>query len=102
MFGESEYQENVNLSKAQFYELMAQAPELPKTSQASPQILLDLFEDAVCYGDEAIYVCLSSALSGTYQNAVTASRLIDNGNCYVVDSRNGTGGQRIFWPNFSV
>ena len=95
MFGDREYQENVSLSKTQFYELMVQAPELPKTAQASPQILLDLFEDAVRCGDEAIYICLSSALSGTYQNAVTASRLMDSGNCYVVDSRNGTGGQRM-------
>lgn len=95
MFGETEYQENVNLSKALFYELLASSKELPKTSQASPQILLDYFEDAKANGDEAIYISLSSALSGTYQSAVMTKNLVDSDDCYVVDSLNGTGGQRM-------
>lgn len=94
-FGETEYQENVNLSKAQFYELLASSKDLPKTSQASPQILLDHFEDAKANGDEAIYISISSALSGTYQSAVMTKNLADSENCYVVDSLNGTGGQRM-------
>lgn len=95
MFGDAEYQENVNLSKEQFYGLLAGAPELPKTAQASPQILLDLFEDAKEKGDEAIYICLSSALSGTYQSALAVKQMADCDDCYVVDSLNGTGGQRM-------
>lgn len=95
MFGETEYQENVNLSKALFYELLASSKELPKTSQASPQILLDFFEDAKANGDEAIYISISSALSGTYQSALMTKTLADSDDCYVVDSLNGTGGQRM-------
>ena len=34
-FGDAEYQENVNLSKDQFYDLLA-GGEYPKTSQPSP------------------------------------------------------------------
>lgn len=95
MFGETEYRENVNLTKSAFYELMAGAQELPKTSQASPQILLDIFEQAKADGDEAIYICLSSALSGTYQSAVMMKNLADSESCHVVDSLNATGGQRM-------
>ena len=94
-FGQEEYQENVDLSKAKFYDLLLQSEELPKTSQASPQILLDLFEDAVSAGDDAIYFTLSSALSGTYQSAVMAKNLTDSPLCHVVDSLNATGGQRM-------
>ena len=94
-FGEADYQENVNLTKAQFYELLLHSEESPKTSQAAPQTLLDLFEDAVKNGDEVIYFTLSSALSGTYQSAVMAKNLADNPLCHVVDSRNATGGQRM-------
>lgn len=94
-FGQQEYQENVSLSKDQFYSLLASAGELPKTSQASPQILMDLFADAVENKEEAIYITLSSQLSGTYQNAVMAQQLTGSESCYVVDSRNGTGGQRM-------
>ena len=92
-FGEADYQENVNLTKTQFYELLLHSEEPPKTSQAAPQTLLDLFEDAVKNGDEVIYFTLSSALSGTYQSAVMAKNLADSPLCHVVDSRNATGGQ---------
>ena len=94
-FGEADYQENVNLTKTQFYELLLHSEESPKTSQAAPQTLLDLFEDAVKNGDEVIYFTLSSALSGTYQSAVMAKNLADSALCHVVDSRNATGGQRM-------
>ena len=94
-FGDAEYQENVNLSKDQFYALIASTGENPKTAQASPQILMDLFEEAKKAGDEAIYITLSSALSGTYQNACAVKQMVDWDGCYVVDSRNATGGQRM-------
>lgn len=94
MFGESEYQENINLTKDQFYELLLSSGHLPKTAQPSPQILLDMFEQAKEAGDEAIYVTLSSALSGTYQNALMTKNLAESDFCHVVDSLNATGGQR--------
>ena len=94
-FGEEDYQENVNLTKDQFYELLLQSEELPKTAQASPQVLLDLFEEAVKAGDDIIYITLSSALSGTYQSAMMAKNLVGSSLCHVVDSRNATGGQRL-------
>ena len=95
MFGEAEYQENINLSKDQFYELLLSSEENPKTAQPSPQCLLDLFEEAHAAGDGAIYITLSSALSGTYQNAVMTKNLLGYEDCFVVDSLNATGGQRL-------
>lgn len=95
IFGEQEYHENEDLSKNRFYELLTSSEGFPKTSQASPQMLLDLFEDAAEHGDEAIYITISSQLSGTYQSAVMAQRLTGSEKCFVVDSRNGTGGQRM-------
>ena len=93
--GENEYQENVNLSKEQFYNLLAETGEFPKTAQATPQILLDLFTDAKKAGDEAVYITLASALSGTYQTALAAKEIVESDDCYVVDSQNATGGQRM-------
>lgn len=90
-----EYEENVNLTKPQFFELLAQSEDAPKTSQASPQILMDLFRDAQRAGDSAIYITLSSALSGTYQSAVMVREDVDCDDCYVLDSKNATGGQRL-------
>ena len=93
-FGDKEYQENVNLSKDKFYELLATG-EYPKTAQASPQILLDLFEEVKEAGEEAVYITLSSALSGTYQSACAAKQMAEYDGCYVVDGKNATGGQRM-------
>lgn len=95
MLGEQEYQENVNLSKDQFYELLAATGVSPKTAQPSPQILTELFAQAKADGDEAIYIALSSALSGTYQSAVMIQEDADCDDCYVIDSKNATGGQRL-------
>jgi len=94
-FGDREYQENVNLSKDQFYDLLLRSDENPKTAQASPQILLDLFEDAKKAGDEAIYFTISSAISGTYQTACATRSMVDWEGCHVVDTKNATGGQRM-------
>jgi len=93
-FGETEYQENVNLSKDQFYTLLA-GGEFPKTAQPSPQILMDLFEDAKAAGDEAIYFSISSAISGTYQTACATKSMVDYDGCHVFDSKNATGGLRV-------
>ena len=95
MLGDAEYQENVNLTKDQFFELLETTGASPKTAQPSPQILTDLFEEAKTAGDEAVYITLSSALSGTYQSAVMIKEDADSDACQVLDSRNATGGQRL-------
>lgn len=95
MLGEQEYEENVNLTKDQFFELLESTGASPKTSQPSPQILTDLFADAKKAGDEAVYITLASALSGTYQSAVMICEDADWDGCYVLDSKNATGGQRL-------
>lgn len=95
MFGPEEYQENINLTKDQFYQILLSSEHNPKTAQPSPQYLMDLFEKAHAAGDSAIYISLSSGISGTYQNAVMTRNLLGYENCHVVDSLNATGGQRL-------
>ena len=93
-FGDTEYLENVELGKAKFYELLA-GDDFPKTSQASPAVLTELFEAARDAGNEAIYITLSSALSGTYQTACMIREDVEYDGAFVFDSRNATGGQRM-------
>ena len=93
MLGDREY--FGDLTKDGFYELLRESEELPKTAQASPQILMDLFEETKKSGDEAIFISLSSALSGACQTAMMSRELADCDDCYVLDSLNATGGQRM-------
>ena len=95
LFGTEEYEENINLSKPQFYDKMMETGAMPKTSQAAPQVLADLFAEAKAAGDEAIYFTLSSALSGTWQSAMFIREDAGYEGAYVVDTRNATGGQRM-------
>ena len=94
-FGDREYQDNVDLSKDRFYELLLEGGEFPKTSQASPAVLEEIFAHAKEAGDEAVYITLSSALSGTYQTACMVREDVDYGGAFVFDSKNATGGQRM-------
>ena len=95
MFADEEYQENINLGKDQFYQLLLSHDEPPKTAQASPQVLMDLFEEAVAAGDEAVYFTISSGISGTYQTALATRSMVEGEGCYVVDTLDATGGQRM-------
>ena len=94
-FGDDEYQENADLGKDRFYELLTGSGEFPKTSQASPAVLEALFERAKAQGDEAVYITLSSALSGTYQTACMVREDVDYEGNFVFDGKNATGGQRM-------
>jgi DegV family protein with EDD domain len=95
MFGENEFRENVNLSKDQFYELLLSLEVPPKTAQPSPQCLMELFESAHESGDGAIYIPLSSGISGTYQTALMTKNMLGYEDCHVADTLNATGGQRL-------
>ena len=94
-FGDREYQENVDLSKARFYELLLSGGEFPKTSQASPAVLEGIFQAVKEKGDEAVYITLSSVLSGTYQTACMVREDVEYEGNFVFDSKNATGGQRM-------
>lgn len=95
LLGDTEYEENINLGKDQFFSLLASTGDTPKTSQPSPDHLMDLFAEAKAAGDEAIYISLSSGISGTYQTAVMTCEDAEYDGCHVFDSLNATGGQRL-------
>lgn len=94
-FGETEYQENVNLNKEQFYRLLEEGQDFPRTSQPSPFTLEEVLREARDAGDEAVVISLSSALSGTCQSIILEKEALGYDNCHVVDSLTATGGMRM-------
>lgn len=83
-FGNKEYFDGVDLSKAEFYEKLVESDELPTTSQATPAMFEKIFAETAAAGESAVVITLSSKLSGTYQSAALAAE--DYENIYVVDS----------------
>lgn len=94
-FESEEYKENENLTKNQFYKLLEEREEFPKTSQPSPYDFQLILQDFADNEDECVIITISSALSGTYQNASLVKEMLDYSECYVIDSLNATGGQRL-------
>lgn len=85
-FGDDEYLDGVTMSSGEFYERMAREEELPKTSQISPYRYSEVFEKETADGSDALYVCISSGVSGTIQSATMAAAEF-NGKVKVFDSR---------------
>lgn len=87
--------DGVNLFRDEFYEMLVNSEEFPKTSQPSPQEFLEIFDQVKKDGDTLICILLSSALSGTYQSATLAKNIVDYDNIYLVDSLTATVGIRV-------
>ena len=94
-FGEQSYQDGVELNREQFYEKLLDSEVFPQTAQPSPAVLQEIFTQAHEAGDEAVYITLSSGLSGTYQTARMICEDLEFEGCHVVDGLNATGGQRM-------
>ena len=92
-FGETDYIDGVTISKQEFYRKLTSSPELPKTSQATPDAFIKVFREITEQGDEAVVITVTSRLSGTYQSACLAAE--DFPNIRVVDSLNVSIGSGI-------
>lgn len=89
------YLDAYELGHDEFYEMLSTSSEFPKTSQPSPQMYVEAFEEAKEAGDTLLCILLSSGVSGTYQSAVLAKDIVDYDNIYVFDSLTGAYGAKI-------
>jgi len=85
-FGDETYKDYVELGPIEFFERLRSAPDLPATSQPTPQDFLTAYENLAGY--ERIYsLHISSKLSGTFQSAELAAQELGGDRVRVVDSR---------------
>lgn len=94
-FGEEHYLDGVEITAEDFYEKLVNAQKLPTTSQPSPELFLQEFEDAKAAGDEVVCVLISSALSGTFQSAQIAKEEVGYEPIYLIDSLQATLGEQL-------
>lgn len=93
-FGTEEFRSGVDISNEEFYKRLTTANELPTTSQPTPYDFETVYQQVKDDGDQAVVLCVSSALSGTYQSAVIAAT--DFEDCiYVVDTKAVSIAQKI-------
>ena len=93
-FGDTEYQDVVNLSRNEFFEKLIESDVLPTTSQINPATFEEYFEKIKADGDEALVLLMSSDLSGTYQSGCIAAE--DYEDCVtVIDTKTVCIGEHI-------
>lgn len=94
-FGEENCPCETEADREHFFELLASCEELPTTSQPTPESYLEVFEEAKAAGDEVLVLCISAALSGTYQSAWLAAQMCGYDKITVIDTRSVIMGQRM-------
>ncbi len=86
IFSGVEYRDGEDISKTEFFEKLVACEELPTTSQVNPDEFDNIFRPIVERGDSIIGIFISSSLSGTYNSACLAAKMIGSENIHVIDS----------------
>lgn len=83
---EEKYLDGIDISPQEFWARLARAVHLPKTSQPPPQKFAEVFRYALTQGS-VLCVNLSSGLSGTFQSACLARKILGNpASLHIIDS----------------
>lgn len=77
IFGNTSYRDEVDLSHAQFYDMLQHGKVHPTTSAPPPAEFAALWRPIIEAGDEIVSVHLPSTLSATYSSAVQAKAQLD-------------------------
>ncbi|ARD49102.1 DegV family protein [Sporosarcina sp. P33] len=67
-----EYEDIVEIHSNEVFDAIRQGQQ-PKTSQASPDKMMQTWKSLAASGEDGLYIAFSSELSGTYQTAVMTS-----------------------------
>lgn len=89
IFGSRTYLDGKDLSTTEFYEKLATDPDHPHTSQINVAEFEELFS-TLDKGEETLVILLSSALSGTVDNARKAKENLGCDNVHIYDSLGAT------------
>ena len=92
-FGENEYQDDIDLDIDQFYDILINQKQFPKTSLPYLDVLEEKVNKYTTEGDEVIIITISSKISGTF--SAIQSLFVDNKSISVVDSLSAIGGIRL-------
>lgn len=84
--GDKTYLDRVDLEPESFLGLMAESPELPKSSQPAPGVFKELYDELGKDGDQVLSIHMTGGMSGTVESARAAAELTET-DVTVVDSR---------------
>lgn len=97
IINETEYKDGQNLTNEEFYKLIKEYDEIPKTSQATYIQFKAIFKKYLDQGKKILYISGSSKVTGTYQSAMITKNDLQ-GEIHIFDSLNlsyGCGAQVV-------
>jgi len=86
-FGNETYYDGVDLTSEEFFDKLKKADKLPTTSQVSPGEFKKIFDRNLLEYDRIICITMSKEMSGTYEAARIAKKLVDSDNIEIIDSK---------------
>ena len=90
IWGDQQFIDRVSIQPEEFYQRLETSKTFPTTAQATVQDFLSRYQEAIINGaKELVVLTVSSAMSGAYQMAQEAARLV-NIPVHVVDSKGPT------------
>lgn len=93
-FGENHYLDKITIQPEQFYTLLKENKDYPKSSQVNEKSFTNLYSHLASHYDSVIAVHLSDKLSGTFSSSQKAAREISkefNKPISVINSKNLSG-----------
>jgi DegV family protein with EDD domain len=93
-FGENHYLDKVTILPEQFYKLLGQNSQNPKSSQVNEKAFTNLYSHLASHYDSVIAIHVSDKLSGTYNSSLKAAQNISrefNKPISVINSKNLSG-----------
>jgi uncharacterized protein len=94
-FGENHYLDKITIQPKQFYRILAESTDHPKTAQVNEKSFINLYSHLASHYDSIIAVHLSDKLSGTFNSSNKAAQSISREfgkPITVIDSKNISGG----------
>lgn len=88
--GENDFRDGEDITNEDLFEYFNKTKLLPKTSALNSVDYEEFFREQNTEDEGLIHICLSSGVSSTYNNAVTASKSFKN--VYVIDSKSLSSG----------
>ncbi len=90
-FGSESFSDGVDLSAEEFYRKLTSESQLPKTTQPSPEVFRQAYEEVALAEDVIISAHISGKLSGTLNSAEIASKMVDS-KIILVDTKTASQG----------
>lgn len=93
-FGDNHYLDKITIKPEQFYKMLDESPDYPKSSQINEKAFINLYSFLASHYDSIIAVNLSDKLSGTFHTSQKAAQIVSkefNKPISVINSRGISG-----------